>query len=113
MIDIGDVFVPFFVKVLTKISDQSPDVFAESEEDSDEELKMKKKVERYDPGTTKLDSSGLYYKDTDSELEMESASESEDEKEGLGLQIFNLHSFNLVIMFYKLFFNKNHFRRFQ
>lgn len=57
---------------------------AESDNESEDEIKISKKKERYNIDSTRLDSSGLYYKDSDSELEMESGSESENDKEGLG-----------------------------
>ncbi|XP_049867635.1 pre-rRNA 2'-O-ribose RNA methyltransferase FTSJ3 [Pectinophora gossypiella] len=68
---------------LAKIVDQQPDIVANESDNSDDELKMKKKYTKYDVESSKLDSSGLYYKDSDSELEMESDSEPEQEKESL------------------------------
>lgn len=67
---------------------------AKESDESDDELKIKPKYMKYDVESSKLDSSGLYYKDSDSELEMESDSESEQEKETLGM--------NLVSMLYSL-----------
>lgn len=70
-------------KQLKGVMDQAPDVLAESE-DSDDEATPKPKYQQYEKGKGHLDSSGLYYKDSESELEMESGSESEEIKEGLG-----------------------------
>lgn len=64
--------------------DQQPDIVAEASDDSDDEMKVKQKYVKYDTESSKLDSSGLYYKDSDSELEMESDSDNEQEKETLG-----------------------------
>lgn len=52
--------------------------------DSDDEYKVKKKYIKYDVEASKLDSSGLYYKDSESEIEMESDSDTEKNKETLG-----------------------------
>ncbi|KAJ0180565.1 hypothetical protein K1T71_003969 [Dendrolimus kikuchii] len=68
---------------LNRIIDQQPDIVADDNEDSDDEFKSKPKCVKYDVEASKLDSSGLYYKDSDSELEMESDSEDENEKESL------------------------------
>ncbi|XP_026757923.2 pre-rRNA 2'-O-ribose RNA methyltransferase FTSJ3 [Galleria mellonella] len=68
---------------LSRIVDQQPDIVAEASEESDDEPKIKAKYMKYDVESSKLDSSGLYYKDSDSELEMESDSESEKDKESL------------------------------
>lgn len=71
-------------KQLEKMTDQSPDVLAESDHEEDE--KPKKKYQRYSKDDSHLDSSGLYYKDSDSELEMESEEDDDEEiGEGLGL----------------------------
>lgn len=71
-------------KQLEKMTDQSPDILAESDNDEDE--KPKQKYQRYSKEDSHLDSSGLYYKDSDSELEMESGEDDDDEiGEGLGL----------------------------
>ncbi|KPJ06116.1 Putative rRNA methyltransferase 3 [Papilio machaon] len=70
-------------KELEQLVDQQPDVLAEGSDDSDSELKSKPKYMKYDVEASKLDSSGLYYKDSDSDLEMESDSEDEKEKESL------------------------------
>lgn len=64
--------------------DQQPDLVAEESEDSDDEFKVKPKFVKYDVESSKLDSSGLFYKDSDSELEMESDSDSEKDKDSLG-----------------------------
>lgn len=58
---------------------------AKESDESDDEQKIKPKYIKYDIESSKLDSSGLYYKDSDSELEMESDSENEQEKETLGM----------------------------
>lgn len=67
--------------------DQAPDIVAEANDDSDDELKIKAKYVKYDVEKSKLDSSGLYYKDSDSELELESDSDTEIYKETLGTYI--------------------------
>lgn len=70
-------------KKMKKIIDQTPDVLVESDEEFS--LKHVPKFTRYEKGTGHLDSSGTYYKDSDSELEMESNDEDGDTvKEGLG-----------------------------
>lgn len=58
---------------------------ADPSDDSDDEMRVKQKYVKYDVEASKLDKSGLYYKDSDSELEMESDSEGENDKETLGL----------------------------
>ncbi|XP_060800511.1 pre-rRNA 2'-O-ribose RNA methyltransferase FTSJ3 [Amyelois transitella] len=68
---------------MSRIVDQQPDIVADASDDSDDELKVKKKFVKYDVEASKLDSSGLFYKDSDSELEMESDSEDEKEKDSL------------------------------
>ncbi|CAH0701775.1 unnamed protein product [Spodoptera exigua] len=68
---------------LARMIDQQPDIVAEASDDSDDEMKVKQKYVKYDTESSKLDSSGLYYKDSDSELEMESDSDNEQEKETL------------------------------
>lgn len=71
---------------LRGLSDQAPDLVAE-ESNSDSEHLPRSKYERYDKETRHLDSSGTYYKDTDSELEMESDSDDESAVPGrLGLK---------------------------
>ncbi|CAF4771484.1 unnamed protein product [Pieris macdunnoughi] len=67
---------------LNMVIDQAPDIVAEAS-DSDDEGKVKQKYMKYDVEDSKLDSSGLFYKDSDSELEMESDSDHED-KQSLG-----------------------------
>lgn len=70
-------------KELKKVTDQSPDVLAESDH---EDETPKPKYQRYSKEDTHLDSSGLFYKDSDSELEMESEEDGDNEiGEGLGL----------------------------
>ncbi|XP_014213992.1 pre-rRNA processing protein FTSJ3 [Copidosoma floridanum] len=61
---------------LKKVTDQSPDVLAESDEEDDVE---KPKIVRYEKDVSHLDSSGLFYKDDESELEF-SEDESDDDK---------------------------------
>ncbi|CAH2264036.1 pre-rRNA 2'-O-ribose RNA methyltransferase FTSJ3 [Pararge aegeria] len=68
---------------LKMLIDQQPDIVVDGKEDSDDEMKTKAKYVKYDVEASKLDSSGLFYKDSDSELEMESDSESENEKDTL------------------------------
>lgn len=68
---------------LARMVDQQPDIVAEESDESDDELKLKPKFMKYDTESSKLDSSGLYYKDSDSELEMESDSDNEQDKESL------------------------------
>ncbi|CAK1581869.1 unnamed protein product [Parnassius mnemosyne] len=70
-------------KELEHLVDQEPDIVTERSDDSDSELKPKPKYVKYDVESSKLDSSGLYYKDSDSELEMETDSEDEKEKDSL------------------------------
>ncbi|XP_063620376.1 pre-rRNA 2'-O-ribose RNA methyltransferase FTSJ3 [Cydia splendana] len=68
---------------LARTIDQQPDLVADPDSDSDEEFKMKQKYVKYDVEASKLDKSGLYYKDSDSELEMESDTDEENDKETL------------------------------
>ncbi|XP_059054381.1 pre-rRNA 2'-O-ribose RNA methyltransferase FTSJ3 [Achroia grisella] len=70
-------------KQLANIIDQRPDIVADASDESDDEPRIKAKYMKYDVESSKLDSSGLYYKDSDSELEMESDSENEKDKESL------------------------------
>lgn len=72
---------------LSRMIDQAPDIVADPADDSDDEFKVKQKFLKYDVEASKLDSSGMYYKDSDSELEMESDSDTEKEKESLGKEI--------------------------
>lgn len=71
--------------------DQQPDIVADASDESDDELKVKPKYVKYDTESSKLDSSGLYYKDSDSELEMESDSDTEQDKESLGKLLLFIH----------------------
>lgn len=67
---------------LEQVMDQTPDVVAESEEDSDNE-EVKPKTVRYEKDAGHLDSKGLHYK-----LESSEDSDSDDadsEKSGLGI----------------------------
>lgn len=69
---------------MVKLIDQAPDVVAESEDEN--ECEIKRKYIRYDKDQSSLDSSGLYYKDSESELEIESDDEDGEKiEEGLGL----------------------------
>ncbi|CAG9817100.1 unnamed protein product [Phaedon cochleariae] len=70
-------------KKLKKIMDQNPDTVIESEDDSDDDKAPK--YTKYEKEKDHLDSSGTYYKDSDSEIEMESDDENQEIKEGLGL----------------------------
>ncbi|XP_017876654.1 pre-rRNA processing protein FTSJ3 [Ceratina calcarata] len=70
---------------LEKITDQSPDLVAESDADSDTEKPKPKKVS-YKKDEGHLDSSGLYYKTDDSEPEDSTdVSDDDSDKSGLGL----------------------------
>lgn len=66
------------------VVDQQPNIVLDQDDNSDDEIKTKAKYTKYDVESSKLDSSGLYYKDSDSELEMESDSDTEKDKESLG-----------------------------
>lgn len=80
------------------VIDQQPDIVLDEKDDSDDELKMKSKYLKYDVESSKLDSSGLFYKDSDSELEMDSDSDNDEEKESLGImwQIMKYLMINFV-----------------
>lgn len=73
---------------MSHIVDQQPDIVADASDDSDDELKVKNRFVKYDVEASKLDSSGLFYKDSDSELEMDSDSEDEKEKDSLGIFVY-------------------------
>ncbi|XP_066258103.1 pre-rRNA 2'-O-ribose RNA methyltransferase FTSJ3 [Euwallacea similis] len=68
---------------MTKVVEQAPDFLVHS--DSEDE-KPQSKYLKYDKDTQHLDSSGLYYKDSDSELEIESDDDDskDDAKQNLG-----------------------------
>ncbi|XP_044754113.1 pre-rRNA 2'-O-ribose RNA methyltransferase FTSJ3 [Coccinella septempunctata] len=69
---------------MKKVMDQTPDVLAESDADSENEAQKSKYV-RYSKDDSHISSSGTYYKDSDSELEMEDSEDDEDKVEdGLG-----------------------------
>ncbi|XP_057655757.1 pre-rRNA 2'-O-ribose RNA methyltransferase FTSJ3 [Diorhabda carinulata] len=68
---------------LKKIIDQTPDTVVNSDDEFGEKQPAPKYT-KYEKGQGHLDSSGTYYKDSDSELEMES--EEEEIKEGLGFE---------------------------
>lgn len=79
---------------ITTITDQSPEIVAESD---DEEKAPKKKYEIYSKGEGHLDSSGLYYKDSDSELEIETEDEdAEESKEGIIIILVNSSLYLLI-----------------
>lgn len=88
--------IHFIIQELSQLVDQQPDIVVDGGEESDDELKIKPKHVKYDVESSKLDSSGLYYKDSDSELEMESDSEDETEKDSLGklLKIMRIYYTN-------------------
>lgn len=74
---------------LEQVTDQMPDVVAESDADSDEETKPNKVVYEKDAGH--LDSKGLYYKSEDSEesdSDIASDVDTDSEKSGLGILYF-------------------------
>jgi len=68
---------------LEQITNQTPDVLAESDVDSDEEIKPK--TIHYEKDTGHLDSKDLYYKLEDSEESDTDASDDDSEKSGLGI----------------------------
>lgn len=68
---------------LEQAVDQTPDVVAESDVDSDEEIKPK--TIHYEKNAGHLDSKGLYYKSEESEESDTDASDDDSEKSGLGL----------------------------
>lgn len=73
-------------KQLEQVIDQIPDVVAESDVDSDEEMKLKTIC--YEKNTGHLDSKDLYYKSEDSEESDTDAASDDDtnsEKSGLGI----------------------------
>lgn len=72
-------------KKMKKIIDQTPDVLVESDNEGDERKRVPKYT-KYEKGEGHLDSTGTYYKDSDSELEIESDNDDEESiKEGLGM----------------------------
>ncbi|KAL3267711.1 hypothetical protein HHI36_006842 [Cryptolaemus montrouzieri] len=68
---------------MNKVMDQTPEVLAESDVESEDETPKSKYI-RYSKEESHLSSSGTYYKDSDSELEMESSEDEDEVKEGLG-----------------------------
>lgn len=72
---------------LEQVTNQTPDVLAESDVDSDEEVEPK--MTHYEKDTGHLDSKGLYYKSEDSEESDTDASDDDtnSEKSGLGILI--------------------------
>lgn len=74
---------------LQQVTDQTPDVLAESEADSDEEIKPT--TVSYKKDTGHLDSKGLYYKSEDSDendTDAVSDDDTDSEKSGLGIMLF-------------------------
>lgn len=72
---------------LEQVMDQTPDVVAESEEDSDNE-EVKPKTVRYEKDAGHLDSKGLHYKlesSEDSDSDVTSDDDADSEKSGLGI----------------------------
>ncbi|KAL1494751.1 hypothetical protein ABEB36_010299 [Hypothenemus hampei] len=70
---------------IKKVVDQAPDILANSDDEDDKA--PKNKYLKYDKDEQHLDSSGLYYKDSDSELEMETDDETDDyAKQTLGFE---------------------------
>ncbi|XP_043269975.1 pre-rRNA 2'-O-ribose RNA methyltransferase FTSJ3 [Venturia canescens] len=69
---------------LETVIDQTPEVAAESDIDSDDEVRLPKKF-KYEKDRSRLDSSGLYYKTENSESENSDDQDSESDKSGLGL----------------------------
>lgn len=90
-------------KQLEKVTDQSPDILAES--DNEDDKQSKSKYQRYSKDDTHLDSSGLFYKDSDSELEMES---EEDEEIGEGLGLSDSDAEDKLVKTEKKFKDKDH-----
>ncbi|XP_015605121.1 pre-rRNA processing protein FTSJ3 [Cephus cinctus] len=72
------------IEHLETVTDQLPDVLAESDVDSDDEPAKPKKV-KYHKDSGHLDSTGLYYKSHDSEAENSDSEESDTDTSGLGL----------------------------
>ena len=68
---------------LEQVTDQIPDILAESDVDSDEEVKPK--TIYYEKDIGHLDSKDLYYKSEESEESDTDASDDESEKSGLGI----------------------------
>ncbi|KYM94299.1 PREDICTED: pre-rRNA processing protein FTSJ3 [Cyphomyrmex costatus] len=68
---------------LQQVTDQIPDIVAESDADSDEEIKPK--MIYYEKDTNHLDSKGLYYASEHSEESDTDVSDDGSEKSGLGL----------------------------
>ncbi|KAJ9588147.1 hypothetical protein L9F63_018472, partial [Diploptera punctata] len=91
-------------KELDKVMDNLPEILAESEPESDDELTIKKKFVSYEKdGNDHLDSSGLFYKSGElSDLEMEEESDDSQDisKGGLGKLFF-------VLLFIYLFIFSN------
>lgn len=79
---------------LEQVTDQTPDVLAESDVDSDEEIKPK--TIHYEKDISHLDSKGLYYKSEDSEESDTDASDDDtnSEKSGLGI----MHKILMLIL---------------
>lgn len=73
-------------KDLDKMTDQAPEVLAESDESEDDTPKPK--VERYNKEKSHLDKSGMFYKEDESEPESSSEEDEDDydPQDGLGLK---------------------------
>lgn len=70
---------------LEQVMDQTPDVVAESEEDSDNE-EVKPKTVRYEKDAGHLDSKGLHYKlESSEDSDVTSDDDADSEKSGLGI----------------------------
>ena len=69
---------------LDTVIDQTPDVAAESDVDSDDEVKLPKKL-KYEKDSGHLDSSGLFYKTENSDSENSDDDQSDSDTSGLGM----------------------------
>lgn len=78
-------------KALDSVIDQEPDII--ESEDSDVEVKPKKM--KYNPDSTYLDKSGMFYRSDESASEQESSDEVDSDTEGLGFKDKSLSSKSL------------------